>query len=137
VCSDFINGSCKDENCRNAHLSSEEYANVVQKDQAYKRKKAEGAKVSSHEEPRKQLIVPSQVHLGGPSRSSASQASHHSEIHNQSISKGFSEDSNDIFTQWLSFINEEESAPAAVSPPPCSYSPAAEVPESEGKEGGQ
>ena len=126
VCSDFINGSCRHENCRNAHLSSGEYTNVVQKDQAYKSKKAEGAKVSSHEEQRKQLIVPSQVHLGGPSRSSASQASHHSKIHNP-----------DIFAEWLSFINEEGSVSAAVSPPPRSYSPAVEVPESEDEEKGQ
>ena len=139
VCTDFNDGSCINNNCTQAHLSRDEYANVVQKDQAYKSKKEEeGAKVSSQEKPKTStVIVPSQVHLVLPSPSSASQASHHSNIDNLNISEGSSADSNDIFAQWVRFINEEESVSAAVSPPPRSYSPAVEVRESEDEEKGQ
>jgi hypothetical protein len=78
VCTDFNDGSCINDNCTQAHLSRDEYANVVQKDQAYKSKKEEeGAKVSSQEKPKTStVIVPSQVHLVLPSPSSASFASH-------------------------------------------------------------
>ena len=141
ICFYFQAEKCKyGPNCRNAHLSKDECAKVLEKNQAHKDKKTTGVEGSSEKPKNSPMIVPSQVHLGRPPQSSSSQEPF--------ISTGLSrvaaelqdlafQDPKAFFDKWFDFILERESASAAVSSTHRSYSPAVEVSDSDDEQGDQ
>ncbi len=143
ICFHFQAEKCKyGPNCKNAHLSKDEYANVLEKNKAHKDKKTTGVEGSSEKPMNLPMIVPSQVRLGRPPQSSASStASHHwdSELQQlcpfilagRSAVNAELQDSGDPFNELLSFMDETKSASVDVSSPPRSYSPAVEVSDSD------
>jgi hypothetical protein len=136
VCSHFQNGTCKYEGkCRNAHISKEEYAMVVERNRMHREKKIAGTQVSSEKPKTPAVIVPSQVRLERHSHSSA---------HSTGLSRVAAElqdlafqDSDALFEKWLGFTLGGEHASAAVSSTPRSYSPAVEVSDSDDEKGDQ
>jgi hypothetical protein len=116
VCENYQNDSCVlNETCTHAHISPGEYAMVLENEQRRRELKAECpkvSKVSSEKQRRPSGIVPSQVHFGRPSQSSALPApvSHLLEI------PGYSFDpidpflrflDVDIFARWSSVVSEK------------------------------
>jgi hypothetical protein len=131
VCSHFQNGTCKyNDGCRNAHLSKDECAKVLEKNRIHREKKIAGTEVSSEKPKTPAVIVPSQVRLERPSHSSAPSTG---------LSRVAAElqDSDTFFDKWFDFILERESASVAVSFTPRSYSPAVEVSGSDDEQGDQ
>ena len=136
VCYHFQQGTCKyNDQCRNAHLSKDECAKVLEKNRIHREKKIAGIEAFSEKPKKPAVIVPSQVRLERPSHSSAP-STELSRVAAELQDLAF-QDSDAFFEKWLDFTLGEEHASAAVSFTPRSYSPAVEVSDSDDEKGDQ